>query len=71
MLDVLTLDRTLGLQATQLIYWGGMALVALVAFGVVGTAVGLIFRRGRSVACCPGRRGCATPGRIPRRRAGR
>ncbi len=42
----LTLDRTLGLQATQLIYWGGLAVVALVAFGVVGGAVGLIIRSG-------------------------
>lgn len=46
MLDVLTLDRTLGLQATQLIYWGGLALVALVAFGVAGSAVGLMIRGG-------------------------
>lgn len=46
MLAILTLDRSLGLQATQLIYWGGLALVALVAFGVAGSAVGLMIRGG-------------------------
>ena len=46
MLDLLTLDRTLGLEAAQLIYWGGLAGVALVAFAVVGGAVGLMIRGG-------------------------
>ncbi|MBE7217033.1 MAG: DUF4282 domain-containing protein [Caulobacteraceae bacterium] len=46
LLDALTLDRSMGLAATQLIYWGGLAVVALVAFGVVGGAVGLMIRSG-------------------------
>ncbi len=45
-MDVLTLDRTWGLEAVQLIYWGGLAVVALVAFGVVGGAVGVMIRSG-------------------------
>jgi hypothetical protein len=44
--DALTLDRDFGLEAVQLIYWCGLAVVALVAFGVVGAAVGMLIRSG-------------------------
>ena len=44
--DLLTLDRDMGLEVVQLIYWGGLAVVALFCFGVVGAAVGLLLRSG-------------------------
>lgn len=31
---------------THLIYWGGLAVIALVSFGVVGGAVGVLIRGG-------------------------
>lgn len=44
--DVLLLDRTVGVDVAQLIYWVGLGLIALLAFAVVGAAVGILIRSG-------------------------
>ena len=46
LMTALTLDQPLGREVAQLIYWGGLALVALFAFGVAGGAVGVMIRSG-------------------------
>ncbi len=44
--ELLTFERLLTGPVTHLIYWCGLALIALFAFGVVGGGVGLIVRSG-------------------------
>lgn len=42
--DLLTFDRLMTGPITHLIYWAGMAIIAIVGFGVVGGSVGLVIR---------------------------
>lgn len=44
--DMLTFERLLTGPVTHLIYWAGLALIALVAFTVIGASVGLAIRSG-------------------------
>ncbi len=42
--DLLTFERLVTNQAVHLIYWAGLALIALAAFGAIGAAVGVALR---------------------------
>lgn len=42
--DLLTFEKLMTNQVIHLIYWAGLALIAFVAFGFVGTAVGVALR---------------------------
>jgi hypothetical protein len=42
--DLLTFERLMTNQVIHLIYWAGVALIAIGAFGVIGTAVGVAIR---------------------------
>lgn len=42
--DMLTFDRLMTGPIVHLIYWAGMAIIAVVGFGVVGGAIGLAIR---------------------------
>jgi len=42
--DMLTFDRLMTGPITHLIYWAGMAIIAIIGFGVVGASVGLVIR---------------------------
>ncbi len=42
--DLLTFERLMTNQVIHLIYWAGLGVIALVAFGFVGTAVGVALR---------------------------
>lgn len=44
--ELLTFERLLTGPVTHLVYWCGLALIALVAFGAVGAAAGLWIRSG-------------------------
>ncbi len=44
--DLLTFDRLITGPLVHLIYWAGLALIGLFAFGVVGAAVGVAIRAG-------------------------
>jgi hypothetical protein len=44
--DLLTFDRLITGPLVHLIYWAGLLLIALVAFGTVGAAVGVAIRAG-------------------------
>ncbi len=44
--DLIGLERTLGVEAARWIYWVGLGVIALVAFAVVGAAVGVMLRSG-------------------------
>ena len=44
--ELLTFERLLTQPLTHLVYWAGLALISLVAFGAVGAAVGLWIRSG-------------------------
>ncbi len=44
--ELLTFERLLTGPITHLVYWAGLALISLVAFGSVGAAVGLWIRSG-------------------------
>ena len=44
--ELLTFERLLTGPVTHLIYWAGLGLISLVAFGSVGAAVGLWIRSG-------------------------
>ena len=46
MQDLLTLDTALSGAVAHLIYWAGLALIALIGFGVAGAAVGVALRNG-------------------------
>lgn len=42
--DLLTFERLMTNQVIHLIYWSGLGVIALVAFGMVGAAVGVALR---------------------------
>lgn len=42
--DLLTFERLMTSQVIHLIYWAGLALIALGVFGAIGAAVGLAIR---------------------------
>lgn len=42
--DLLTFDRLITGPVVHLIYWAGLGVIVLGAFGVVGTAIGLALR---------------------------
>ncbi len=42
--DLLTFERLMTNQVIHLIYWAGLALIALGAFGAIGAAVGVAIR---------------------------
>ena len=42
--DLLTFERLMTGQVIHLIYWAGLALIALGAFGTIGAAVGVAIR---------------------------
>jgi hypothetical protein len=42
--DLLTFERLMTNQVIHLIYWAGIALISLGAFGVIGAAVGVAIR---------------------------
>ena len=42
--DLLTFEHLMTNQVIHVIYWAGMALIALGAFGTIGAAVGLAIR---------------------------
>ena len=44
--DLLTFERPMTGPMTHLLYWGGLAVVLLISFGVVGGAVGMLLRGG-------------------------
>ncbi len=44
--ELLTFEHLLTAPITHLVYWSGLALIALFAAGVVGGAVGLVIRSG-------------------------
>jgi hypothetical protein len=44
--DLLTFDRLITGPVVHLIYWAGLGIIMLMAFGVIGTAIGLALREG-------------------------
>ena len=42
--DLLTFEKLMTNQVIHLIYWSGLGVIALVAFGMVGAAVGVALR---------------------------
>jgi len=44
--DMLTFEKLLTREVVHLIYWAGLGLLALMAFAIVGGAVGLALRDG-------------------------
>ena len=44
--DLLTFDRLLTGPLAHLIYWAGLALIAMLGFGLVGATVGVTLREG-------------------------
>ena len=42
--DLLTFEHLMTNQVVHIIYWAGLALIALGAFGTMGAAVGLVIR---------------------------
>jgi hypothetical protein len=44
--DLLTFERLMTNQVIHLIYWAGLGVIALIAFGFIGTAVGVAIREG-------------------------
>jgi len=42
--DLLTFERLMTNQVIHLIYWAGLALIAIGAFGAIGAAVGVAIR---------------------------
>lgn len=44
--DMLTFEKLLTREIVHLIYWAGLGLLALMAFGIIGGAVGLALRGG-------------------------
>ena len=44
--DLLTFDRRLAAPVMHLVYWAGLGLITLFAFGVIGAALGVSLREG-------------------------
>jgi hypothetical protein len=44
--DLLTFDRRIAVPVMHLVYWAGLGLIALFAFGVIGAALGVSLREG-------------------------
>ena len=44
--DLLVLDRLITGPIVNLMYWGGLAIIALVAFSMIGATVGVAIREG-------------------------
>ncbi len=42
--DLLTFEKLMTNQVIHLIYWSGLGFIALIAFGVIGSAIGVAFR---------------------------
>ena len=42
--DLLTFEKLMTNQVIHLIYWSGLGLIGLIAFGIIGSAVGVAFR---------------------------
>lgn len=44
--DLLTFERMMTSQVVHLVYWAGLSLIAVGAFGVLGASVGVAIREG-------------------------
>ena len=44
--DLLTFDRRIAVPVMHLVYWAGLGLITLFAFGVIGAALGVSLREG-------------------------
>jgi hypothetical protein len=44
--DLLTFERLLTGPVTHLVYWAGLGIIGIVAFGVLGASVGVAIREG-------------------------
>ena len=44
--DLLTFERMLTSQVFHLVYWTGLGIIGIVAFGVVGASIGVAIRGG-------------------------
>ena len=42
--DLLTFEKLMTNQVIHLIYWSGLGVIALIAFGIIGSAIGVAFR---------------------------
>ncbi|OXE35984.1 MAG: hypothetical protein CGW95_10385 [Phenylobacterium zucineum] len=42
--DLLTFEKLMANQVIHLIYWSGLGIIALIAFGIIGSAIGVAFR---------------------------
>ena len=47
--DMLTFDRLLSAQVLHLVYWAGLGIIGIGAFGVLGATVGVAIREGNIV----------------------
>jgi len=44
--DLLTFQRMMTSQVTHLVYWSGIGIIGIMAFGVLGATVGVAIREG-------------------------
>ena len=44
--DLLTFDRLVTSTVTHLVYWAGLGIIGVMAFGVLGASVGVAIREG-------------------------
>ena len=44
--DLLTFERLLTGPVTHLVYWAGLGIIGIIAFGVLGASVGVAIREG-------------------------
>ena len=42
--DLLTFEKLMAPQVIHLIYWSGLGFIALIAFGIIGSAIGVAIR---------------------------
>ena len=42
--DLLTFEKLMANQVIHLIYWSGLGVIALIAFGIIGSAIGVAIR---------------------------
>src|SRR5688500_13124580 len=47
--DMLTFERMLSAQVLHLVYWAGLGMIGIGAFGVLGASVGVAIREGNIV----------------------